>query len=97
MGWLRGRVIMWFGAISYALYLFHQLCAGIVFALVRGEDRARLDNWGDAFWVAVAFALAVGLCAVSARFIETPLRRYARRITRVSVPSDGAGNPTHPD
>jgi len=39
MRWLCG-----IGAISYALYLFHQLCAGVVFAVFRGTDRPELNS-----------------------------------------------------
>ena len=66
----RAPVLQWFGRHSYALYLWHWP------VLVLADARWGPLNW---FQRLVAVAVAVGLSALSLRFVENPVR-HARRL-----------------
>jgi peptidoglycan/LPS O-acetylase OafA/YrhL len=69
LGFLRHRIAGFFAWISYALYLVHGAVASILPAfLTRG-----------ALLTTIAFAISVGICAISAKFFELPLIRFAHQ------------------
>ena len=70
--WLSGKVITWFGKISYGLYLWHNL----IFILVR--ERITESPWG----VLVLGSLISMVCAgLSYYFLEKPCLKFKERFT----------------
>jgi peptidoglycan/LPS O-acetylase OafA/YrhL len=74
----RGRVLVHLGAISYGLYLFHQVVSGALHAVVfrRGPQITSLP---EAAVTGVALVLTLGLCNLSWRYFERPLVEWGRR------------------
>ena len=66
LGWLRQRLLIWLGAISYPLYLIHQ---HLGYALI-----ARLEALGAGPWLALVLTIAAALAASEAihRWVEAP-------------------------
>lgn len=82
---LSGRVLCFFGSISYFVYLFHTAILGLAFALVLDKEPA-LERGIDWAVMAGAFALAVLLGWASWRWFEGPLVRFGHRF-RYSAPA----------
>ncbi|MCS5496108.1 acyltransferase [Cnuibacter physcomitrellae] len=74
---LSFRVLTFFGAISYGLYLWHNVLLRIEWG---GEDPGGLMRPGLAL-------LSIGVAYASFKLLETPIqRRLKSRVTRVAVP-----------
>ena len=69
-GFLSGRVLVWFGGISYALYLWHAPL--LLFPMFTGA-------WGNV----AALAISIGVASLSWHLIERPISgsRLRRRLT----------------
>jgi peptidoglycan/LPS O-acetylase OafA/YrhL len=85
-GVLARRPLVYIGAISYALYLTHQLGLGVAEELVPAQA-----GWAaDLGALAIGLGVAITLCAVLHRWIETPMIERGRRLaTAVSGRNDG--------
>lgn len=68
--WLCVAPLLWFGQISYSLYLVHQ---HIGFTILYNMDQA---GYSPTFAYIVAVATAVALAALINRFVERPGARY---------------------
>jgi peptidoglycan/LPS O-acetylase OafA/YrhL len=74
-GLLARQPLVYIGAISYGLYLTHQLGLGV------SERLVSTQAWYAEIGVlAIGLGLAIALCALLHRWIETPLIVYGRRI-----------------
>lgn len=77
---LGGRVAYWLGAISYALYLVHDLIQKIIFK--------SLPAWGvdvahhRLFWVVTSLAISIGLAALCHYSFEKPSRLWFRGLIK---------------
>lgn len=70
---LSSKVLVWFGLISYPLYLWHWPLLSFV-RIVEGEKPGRLIRWG-------AVAVAIVLSWLTYKLVENPLRfgRFAKQ------------------
>lgn len=86
---LASRVALFFGAISFPLYLLHVMpLTWLRYAVARGEVAAPLA--GVALLALVA--ALIGLAFVLHRLVEAPIHRWARR----NLPGGGAREPARP-
>ena len=69
---LRNRLLVGFGIISYAAYVFHQPMLGVVFGIFRGY-LPRVTSVPDTGLTALALGLTVGLACFSWWYFEKPL------------------------
>jgi peptidoglycan/LPS O-acetylase OafA/YrhL len=75
-GLLTCRPLVYIGAISYALYLTHQLGLGVSESLVSPQR-----GWyGDLVSLTVGLGLAIAFCAVLHRWVEKPMIARGRRL-----------------
>lgn len=81
--WLRGRVFVFLGGISYSLYLLHQ---AIGFAVIH-----RLERLGVHSWIAVlaALVLSLVLATLLTRWVERPAMAAIRAWWRGRNPGMG--------
>lgn len=102
---LRGRrlprVLVWFGLISYSLYLVHHPLLKY-FVQISGDLR-RAELPYQLGMAALAVALILGVSALSYRYVERPMQALGRRVSRryrgglqsgddVGVAGQGAGD-----
>src|SRR5262245_11077416 len=73
---LTRQPLVYIGTISYALYLTHQLGLGISERLVP----AQTGWYGDISSLAIGLGLAIALCALLHRWVETPMIARGRRL-----------------
>jgi hypothetical protein len=74
---LGNGVAVWFGLISYPLYLWHWPL--LAFVMIVGSDLGLPDNTVRIAKVLAGVA-AIGLAHLTFRFVELPAQRYARSI-----------------
>jgi peptidoglycan/LPS O-acetylase OafA/YrhL len=80
---LSTRALVTVGVLSYGVYLWHG-------PLMRAAKDAGYDGTN---WAAVAALVAVGAAAVSHRFVEAPIREWARHrstVPRGDIPTEAA-------
>jgi peptidoglycan/LPS O-acetylase OafA/YrhL len=86
---LARRPLVYIGAISYALYLTHQLGLGVSDKLIPQQA-----GWyGDLGSLAIGLALAIALCAVLHRWIELPMIERGRRLAAALAVRNEGGEP----
>jgi peptidoglycan/LPS O-acetylase OafA/YrhL len=83
----RIKPLLWFGALSYPLYLLHQ---NIGYVVLRAADAA---HWHPALGVAAAFAVVVGLGWAVHRFVEQPAIDWARAMRKKMTQPPAAPQP----
>ena len=75
---LGQKAIYWLGAISYALYLIHDLVQKIIFKALPvwgvGQDIPRI------WWAVISVAISLGLAALCHQYYEKPSRRIFRNL-----------------
>lgn len=76
---LRAKLLLWFGAMSYAIYMFHEAVLGLTKYIFLGMHSAGFDGPASIAVTALAFALTCALAALSARYFEGPIRRFGQR------------------
>ncbi len=76
---LSGRALVFFGTISYALYMYHPAINGLLFGIIYGGVPV-LGSFGEAMVVALVIAVSIGLAWLSTRYFEMPIRRLAGRV-----------------
>jgi peptidoglycan/LPS O-acetylase OafA/YrhL len=72
MAWIRRPVLVWLGAISYPLYLMHQM---IGYRVIRLGDALHLSRW---FLVPVGIGASVAVAAIINGSVENPSLRAIR-------------------
>jgi peptidoglycan/LPS O-acetylase OafA/YrhL len=79
--------LIWFGTISYSVYLFHPAVVSIMHDVLRNPWLALLTTVG----------LTLGLAHLSYTFVEAPAIRYGRTVNRrldepaaIALPRSGA-------
>lgn len=75
----RSKVLLWFGLMSYAIYMFHEAVLGLCQYLLLGSNSGGIHAPIDAAVTVLAFAVTCALAALSARFFEGPIRKFGHR------------------
>jgi peptidoglycan/LPS O-acetylase OafA/YrhL len=75
---LRWPVLIWFGQLSYGIYLFHQPVSGLLHALLR-RDEPRIQSFVDAGITMAAFVITMVLAMLSFRYFEGPILQIGHR------------------
>jgi peptidoglycan/LPS O-acetylase OafA/YrhL len=75
---LESRVLVWFGRLSYGVYMFHQAVSGMLYGVVRGRG-PQMRTLFDAGITLAALFITLGLAMLSYRFFETPFLRFGHR------------------
>ena len=75
---LASPVLVWFGQLSYGIYMFHQLVAGILHGAIRNSP-PQIRTLSDAGITLLALCITLVLATLSYRFFESPLLRFGRR------------------
>lgn len=83
LGWLRGRVFAYLGAVSYSLYLLHQ---AIGIALIHRIEHVGLPS---SLAVLMTLAIVLALATVLAYGVERPATRWIRRRWLVPAAVEG--------
>lgn len=85
---LGSRFLVWFGKLSYGLYVYHQIVAGVFHAVVLG--RGPHLGGGAVEWAVSAAGLAATLllAVASERWLERPLLRWAQGIAYRRQPGE---------
>jgi peptidoglycan/LPS O-acetylase OafA/YrhL len=83
---LRFKPLVWFGQISYGLYLWHWL-------VVRNASFPSLGRWEQT----ARLSLAVGIAALSFYFLEKPFNQLKSRFTTQKPHSDATHTTTSPE
>jgi len=74
-------VLLWFGAVSYAVYMFHEAVLGLIRYVILGNDPVKImSGYGVAVTI-LAFGVTCGLAYLSGRYIEGPSRRFGHKWT----------------
>jgi peptidoglycan/LPS O-acetylase OafA/YrhL len=88
---LSHRLLVWFGGVSFAIYMFHEAVAGLTHYVINGYDHPSIRGWGDLAVTLLSFAITCGLAHLSGRYFEKPFRDYGHRVTYAQ------GNAINPD
>jgi len=82
---LGARLLVWFGELSYGIYMFHQPISGLLHGIL--EHRAPVIRTAhDAAVTLAAFAITLALGMLSFRYFETPLLRIGHRTQYLPLP-----------
>ena len=84
-GMLASPVLVWFGQLSYGIYMFHQLVAGILHGAIRNSP-PQIRTLSDAGITLMALFITLVLATLSYRFFESPLLRFGRRFKYLPKP-----------
>ena len=75
---LRSRALVWFGLRSYGLYLIHEAADGLCHGCIRHAP-SEMRTLSDAGVTSLALLITVALAALSYRFLEQPILRFAHK------------------
>jgi peptidoglycan/LPS O-acetylase OafA/YrhL len=75
-GWLSGPVAVYFGQVSYSLYMTHGLCEIILKRVLPAEHFASASLVTRGGIVAVHFSLVTIAALLTYHYVETPARRW---------------------
>ena len=75
---LSSPVLVWFGQLSYGIYLLHDQVAGLCFALLRGTPPV-MQSWSDFAITCLAFSLTLVVATASWHFFERPILALGHR------------------
>jgi len=79
LGFLRVRLLVWFGSISYPLYLLHE---NIGWAILRQLQRF---GWTPTAAIVATAVLVIALAAMVSRYVERPAMAWIRGKYRMST------------
>lgn len=75
---LQSRFLVWFGQLSYGIYMLHEAVSGLLHAYLRGTS-PQIRSLSDAAVTALALCVTLLLAMLSYRFIEGPILRFGHR------------------
>jgi len=76
----RNPVLMWFGSISYGIYLLHQPVAGLLHGIVK-QQSPRIGSLTDGLITLAALFVTLIMAILSSRFIEKPMVAIGHRLS----------------
>jgi peptidoglycan/LPS O-acetylase OafA/YrhL len=86
-GLLEKPLLMWFGTLSYGIYMYHQAISGLLHGIIRGTE-PKIDNLSGAGITCLALIVTLCVAAASYRWIELPILSWGRGLwkkTKVST------------
>ena len=73
----ENKIVLFFGSISFALYMYHQLISGLLYGII--YNRApKIDNLESFFISILVFLISIILSMISLKYFETPIRNYVK-------------------
>ncbi len=75
---LRSPALVWFGQISYGIYLFHEAVSGVLHGALR-HSKPQIRTLSDAGITILALCITIFLAAISYHFFERPILRFGHR------------------
>jgi peptidoglycan/LPS O-acetylase OafA/YrhL len=75
---LRSSVLVWFGQISYGIYLFHQPVIGLLQGVWQ-HGKPQIRTLSDAGITILALCISIFLATISYHFFEKPILRFGHR------------------
>ena len=85
---LRSKILIFFGFISYALYMFHQTVNGLMHGFIF-QHEPQMQSVAHFTVTSLSVAIAVGLAYLSSKYFEAPIRAAGYRMTRTKTSSEG--------
>ncbi|MCQ2037470.1 MULTISPECIES: acyltransferase family protein [Stutzerimonas stutzeri subgroup] len=85
---LRARALVWLGAVSYSLYLFHPVAQYSLSWLVQATDIAVLKGWSTGSYMLATASLTIGISALTYRYVEVPFQALGGRIAKNVVEAE---------
>jgi peptidoglycan/LPS O-acetylase OafA/YrhL len=85
---LRGKVLCFFGAISYGLYMYHQPISGLIHGILGEESTPNLKNQLAFILTIVAAAVSILVAWFSHRFFESYFLRVGKQFSYNNSQSD---------
>jgi peptidoglycan/LPS O-acetylase OafA/YrhL len=76
---LRNKILVWIGAISYSLYLFHYLILGIFHHLTGNKTGIGIYNINDLVISVIALIVSILFSWLVFKVLETPLVNWGKR------------------
>jgi peptidoglycan/LPS O-acetylase OafA/YrhL len=76
---LGSPVLVWFGQLSYGIYMFHQVVHGLLYGFLR-QGPPQIHTLADAGITLLSLCITLVLATLSYRFFESPLIRLAHRV-----------------
>ena len=86
---LGSRALVWFGQLSYGIYMFHQGVSGLLHGLLR-HSAPEIRTLSDAGITLLSLCITLALAMVSYRFFESPLTRFGHRFQYLPRPNRDA-------
>src|ERR1017187_9499115 len=83
---LRTPTLVWFGQLSYGIYMFHEAVSGLTHGLLL-HTAPQLRTPADVAVTLLALAITLSLAALSYRFFEGPILRFGHQFRYRPNPS----------
>lgn len=90
---LKFRVLIWFGKLSYGIYIIHQPVNGLLHGWFFHKNPTIL-NWQEAGITAVALVITLVLAVLSFRFFESPFLQLGHRFKYLQKAETAASSPS---
>jgi len=75
---LSSRILVWFGQLSYGIYMFHQPVSGLLHGWIRGA-KPEINSWYDAAVTLLALAVTLSVATLSFYLMEQPILRLGHQ------------------
>jgi len=76
---LGSPILVWFGQLSYGIYMFHQAVSGLLYGFLR-HGAPKIRTLSDVGITLAALGITLALAALSYRFFEAPFLRFGHQV-----------------